>query len=64
VDFSPYPPGQGVRHTQWGIGVVEAIDPAKGRIQIRFASGSRTLSLAHCLSRGLLFPEEIFDTEI
>jgi hypothetical protein len=64
VDFSPYPPGQGVRHTQWGPGVVEAIDPAKGRIQIRFASGSHTLSLAHCITRGLLFPEDIFDSEM
>lgn len=61
VDFSPYPPGQSVRHAQWGPGVVEAVDPSSGRIQIRFASGSRTLSLAHCLAKGLLFPEELFD---
>ncbi|MFR1759137.1 MAG: ATP-dependent helicase, partial [Christensenellaceae bacterium] len=61
VDFTPYPPGQGVRHAQWGPGVVEAVDPASGRIQIRFSTGSRTLSLAHCLAKGLLFPEELFD---
>ena len=61
VDFTPYPPGQSVRHAQWGPGVVEAVDPASGRIQIRFAAGSRTLSLAHCLAKGLLFPEELFD---
>ncbi len=61
----PFPvPKEQIESVLKGIGVVEAIDPAKGRIQIRFASGSRTLSLAHCLSKGLLFTEEIFDSNL
>ena len=61
ADLSLFPVGQGVRHTKFGVGVIEAVDASSGRATVRFAAGIRTLSLADCVEKGVLVPCEFFD---